>query len=142
MSSVRFILLALAFAPTGYNSDRLIPVTGSATLAGTALKAGSVTLYPDESQGNTTQEIPVGEIVDGRYEIFTNRKRGAPPGAYKVVVVSTNYSGGTGPVKGATAEQPVSFIGEKYGNKLSTPLAIEVSRNPPAGAYDLKVTKD
>ena len=132
----------LVLATMGCNSGGLVPVTGSVTMEGTALKTGSVTLYPDESKGNTSQEISTGEIVDGKYEIFTNRKRGAPPGAYKVVVVSTNYSGGAGPQKGATAEPPISFIADKYGNKQSTPLSFEVIKNAAAGTYDLKVTKD
>src|SRR5687768_17163549 len=90
---LRLLVLVLVLAITGCNSGGLVPVTGSVHFDGAPLKAGSIALHPDESKGNQSQEIPIGLIVEGKYEIYTNRERGALPGAYKVVVVSTNFSG-------------------------------------------------
>jgi hypothetical protein len=119
----------------------LYPVSGEVTVEGKPLAAGSVALHPDRTRGNQSQEIPVGQIKEGRYVIYTGKHPGAPLGAYKVAVTADNFSGGAAPAKGATAEAPRSLINTKYGDPLRTPLSYEVVAKPEAGAYDLKVTR-
>jgi hypothetical protein len=136
-------ILAGAAAGCGSGgSAGLYPVSGEVKLDGKPLPVGSVTLYADTSKGNETREIPVGEIKEGRYEIFTGKRRGAPLGVYKVVVVSSNFSGDKAPPPtGGTFELPKSFIHDKYGDQKRTPLVLEVVAKPTEGAYDLKVTR-
>ncbi len=122
-------------------SAKLYPVSGIVTVNGSPLAAGSVTLYADVARGNATMEIPGGEIKNGKYELFTGQKAGAPAGFYKVVVISTTFSGKKIPTKGATAQMPRSLINVKYGDPGRTPLTFEVVAGPEAGAYDLEVTK-
>lgn len=143
--SVRGAGLALAlvalFAPgCGPSADRLYPVAGEVTLDGRPLEAGSVTFTPDASKGNSGQEIAVGVIDNGKYELTTGRRRGAPPGAYKVSVVSTNFSGKDPPPKGATAAAPKSNIPLHYGDAGASPLRKEVVENPAEGAYNLELS--
>src|SRR6516162_7874588 len=70
--------------------DVLLRVSGCVKVAGKPLKLGWVTFYPDESRGNRSSRLPVGEITsDGTYELSTNGKAGAPPGFYKIVVAAS-----------------------------------------------------
>jgi len=122
-------------------STGLHPVSGTVMVNGEPMMAGSVTLHPDGTRGNSSLEICGGRVRDGKYEILTGQKRGAPPGFYRVVVVSTNYSGDNPPPKGPTAEMPRSLIDPKYSSPGTTPLGFEVTAKPVDHAYDLQVTK-
>jgi len=121
---------------------KLVPVAGTVTLDGQPLPVGSVTFQPEAGPGNANQEVPVGKIVDGKYELTTHGKKGAPPGKYKVVVVSNNFSGDNPPKPtGGSMPVPKSFISLKYSTAAATPLSKEVVANPVPDAYDLKLTK-
>ena len=130
----------LACAALGCGSNGFVPVTGTVLLDNQPLAAGSVVFHPDETKGNTNLHLPAGEIKDGKYELWTNRQRGALPGAYKVVVIADNFSGPDAPQKGATAEMPKSLLAARFGDKRTTPLAVQVATQPATGAYDLKVS--
>jgi hypothetical protein len=134
------LTLALA-GGCGSGQGNLVPVAGIVTLDGEQLPGGSVSFHPDASRGNTSQEIPVGTIVNGKYELSTRSQRGAPPGWYQVVVISDNFSGSKAPPKGATAELPKSVIHLKYTQPGTTPLTREVTAQPPPKAYDLEVSR-
>jgi hypothetical protein len=72
--------------------------------------------------------VPAGTIdADGRYELFTRGKRGAPPGWYKVVITAFGPDG--------------SLINTKYGWIQLTDLEVEVMEHPSPGAYDFRVEK-
>lgn len=129
--------LALLAGGCGSGDSGLVPVAGAVTVGGAPLDAGSVTFLPDASRGNTSQDVPVGTVSKGRYELTTRNKKGAPPGAYKVIVVSDNLSGDNPPPKGATAEMPRSKINPRYGDPAGTPLRKDVTAKPAEGAYDL-----
>jgi hypothetical protein len=122
------------------SGEKLFPVTGTVTVDGNLLEAGSVTYTPDSSQGNSNMELSVGTIVNGKYELSTRNRPGAPPGPYKVTVVATNFSGNNPPAKGATAPVPRSLIPLKYGNAGTTPLVKQVVEFPADGAYDLQLS--
>lgn len=130
----------LACTALGCGSDNLLPVTGTVSFDNRPLAAGSVVFHPDASKGNTSQHLAAGEVKDGKYELWTNRQQGAPPGAYKVVLIADNFSGPDAPKKGATAEMPKSLLPARYADKEKTPLSVVVTSSPAAGAYDLKVT--
>jgi hypothetical protein len=137
---------ALLIGGCGSGSGNLLPVTGTVGLEGKSgdekfLDGGSVAFHPDARRGNRSQDIPVATIVNGKYELSTRGKRGAPPGWYKVVVICDNFAGGKVPPKGATAEMPRSVIRREYTQASSTPLEKEVVANPSAGAYDLQLKK-
>jgi hypothetical protein len=125
-------------AVSGCGSGGLVPVSGTVKLEGKSLREGTVAFYPDESKGNQSQDMPTGEISDGKYEVYTNSKKGAPPGAYKVVVTAF---ASPPEKKGGTAEIPKSLLASKYQDKATTPLAVEVSSSSKPGAYDLTLTK-
>jgi hypothetical protein len=134
--------LSLALAGgCGSRSGNLLPVSGVVTLDGQQLEGGGVSFHPDTTRGNNSQEQPVGTIVNGKYELTTRGQRGAPPGWYKVVVISDNFSGNKAPPKGPTAELPKSVLHLKYTQPATTPLTREVAAQPPPHAYDLEVTR-
>ena len=111
---------------------RTFPVKGKVTVNGEALKRGSVAYLPDESKGNTSKFSPSGDIgEDGTYELKTRNKPGAPPGAYKVIVVSRTDVDSTKPTAYKNLVPPI------YSAKDKTPLEREVKEGAPAGAYDL-----
>jgi hypothetical protein len=122
------------------SGGNLLPVSGTVTLDGQPLQAGDVQFHPETSP-DRSQEMPIGHIKDGKYELTTRGKKGAPPGKYKVVVLSNQFSGEAGPKASATKEVPRSLINTRYSTAATTPLSKEVVESPAPDAYDLKVTK-
>ena len=105
-------------------------------------KAGYVLLKPDLLKGNSTKYEPSGTIdADGNYELYTEQRRGAPPGWYKVIVTASGETPKPLPNQSTTRPLSKSLLPAKYGQKESTPLAIEVVASPSEGAYDLDVTQ-
>ena len=117
------------------------PVGGKVLLDGKAVKvkSGYVMFKPDAQKGNPTKFEPTGQIdPDGSYVLYTQTRRGAPPGWYKVIVTASGDP--PGPTKGGKS-RPVagSLVPAKYGQEKTTPLSVEVVASPGAGAYDLNV---
>lgn len=112
----------------------LHPVQGKVTVDGKPLTNGSVAFHPDEAKGNTGKKVASGEIEDGAYKLYTDGKSGAPAGWYKVAVTAATE------VDSDKAEEAKSLVGVKFTDPKETPLTIEVTAAPAAGAYDLKVS--
>jgi len=129
------LLLPLAAGCAGGGGvGKVVPVAGKVLLDNKPLTAGAVTFVPDAAKGNKARATATGLIKeDGTYELTTETKPGAPPGPYKVTI-QTMFPGGQMPAK------PVQ-INSKFTSPDTTPLLIEVSENPPAGAYDLQVSR-
>ena len=135
--NIRLLVLVawVALTVVGCGQEtKLVPVSGHVTLDDAALSAGSVLFVPDETKGNNSQISPRGMIdSQGNYELFSDGKKGAPAGWYKVVVSLTS-PGLPPPPKGATMDF-------KFQHPERTDLAVEVEPQPQPGAYDLKLTK-
>lgn len=140
------VLLGVCFAPGCGNKVSLTPVSGKVTVDGTPITAGQVSLIPDvlnpndeRAKGQTvapTAGLSSGTInSDGTYKIFTAGKEGAPLGKYKVNVTPSMMP--SGDPKAA----PASGFNRKFSDPQNSPLRIEVTASPAAGAYDLKLTK-
>lgn len=116
--------------------SNLVPVEGRVTLDGKPLTSGSVSLRP-ESKG--TWDQPTGPIAgeDGHYTIYTNGQRGAPPGAYRVVIFATE-SGKTSS-GAAHPGMPKSVIPKRYNDPQSTPLRVQVGASSGPAAFDLEL---
>jgi hypothetical protein len=132
------LLAVEGFFALGCNSgsgERLAPVIGKVTVNGKPLTTGSVSFRPDTSKGNKSQHQPNGAIdSEGNYELFVPPvRKGAPLGAYKVVVTAFDDPWPGKPLK--------SFVDMKYANEKTTPLRIEVVEKPEPGRYDLNLTK-
>jgi hypothetical protein len=111
------------------------PVEGKATADGKPLSRGSVAFHPDEKKGNTSKQVAAGEITEGgAYKLFTDGKPGAPPGWYKVTVVSTSEPDSAKP------EAIKSFVAPKFNDPDMTPLRVEVKAGAGPADYDLKVS--
>jgi len=129
------VFLLLAALQVGCDSapklPTLAPVKGQATLDGTALTAGNVSLHPETIDTSTKTPPSSGQInSSGAYEIFTGGKPGAPLGKYKVVVTPAMVPG-----------QPPAAYDKKFMDEKATPLRLDVTANAAAGSYDLKLTK-
>jgi len=115
----------------------LVPVSGTITVDGTPIARAGISFRPDESKGNTAPYQPAGSADEnGKYELITAAKKGAPPGWYKVVVFP--YSpppGGEAP-----AVPPASFDA-KYSDPETTDLMFEVKEGEESVSIDLKLTK-
>ncbi len=116
--------------------EQLLPVKGKVLFKDQPLPKGTVVLTPDAAKGNTTLHEPRGEIdAQGNYEINTSGKPGAPPGWYKVAVISMKeeiQKGGRGP--------PVQWLAPpRYTDPTTSQLAFEVKRNAPPDSYDLRL---
>jgi hypothetical protein len=138
---------ALAVLLSGCGKDEIgtvYPVSGRVLRNQEPIRvqSGYVVLKPDTANGNETTFEPSGTIdADGNYVIYTRRRKGAPPGWYKVVITATGET--PKPTKGRSTSRPVPkpVLPAKYGQAKTTPLSIEVVGNPSEGAYDLDVTK-
>jgi hypothetical protein len=120
------------------------PVAGKVTIGDTPLTAAStmVLFKPDASRGNTSPFEPAGTVdADGNYVLMTRGKQGAPPGWYKVVVSAREEAATVHPKDPRHRPAAKSLVPRKYGLETSSNLSIEVVKNPPRGAYDLKLTK-
>ena len=139
----RALAVAALFAPVltangcGLPGETFLPVSGQVTVGGTPLKTGTVTFLPDAPKGNTTQHHPVGTInAEGRYELHTVGRKGAPPGWYKVVVhADENQQTG----RSAAPLPPRWTTHARYTTPGTTPPRVEVVE--AGGQYDLKLTK-
>jgi hypothetical protein len=128
---------------TGDSGPALYPVAGTVSLQGKTLRSGTVSFRPDAARGNQTRHLPHGTIgADGRYELQTGRRKGAPPGWYKILVFADNLSADFPPrKKGGTAEPVRSLVHARYLDAQRTDLAVKVVAEPEAGAYDLNLKK-
>src|SRR5438105_12429595 len=105
-------------AGCGQSGETLLPVQGQVKYAGKPLTKGSVVFYPDAGKGNQTKQEPRGTIeADGRYKMVTHPREGAPPGWYKVAVLSTEPSDPKNPYA-----LPRSSIPTKFGKPEESQL--------------------
>jgi hypothetical protein len=133
-------LLWTASGCGGDSADKFVYVAGKVRLNGKALTVGVVSFRPDPSRGNMSRHVPTGTIdAEGNYELITVRKKGAPPGWYKVLV----FADANTPPPGVPAHpQPPRWLTNgKYTDEQTTDLYLEVVENAAPGAYDLNVSK-
>jgi hypothetical protein len=129
------VLLAALAGCGATDSPALLPVAGQVRFGGKPLTRGTVVLYPDARKGNTSKHEPRGTIqADGRYQIATHPRAGAPPGWYKVAVRATEPGDAKNPYA-----LPRSLIPEKFQSPDTSGLTLEVRSDPPAAAYDLEL---
>jgi hypothetical protein len=116
---------------------KLYPVSGRILVDGkplTGVGQGSVSFHGDGAKGNQTMHIPTGAIdPEGKFELVTVGRKGAPPGWYKVLVSASANKPEEGPV------MPRRLLDDKYYDVQKTDLSIEVVAKPSPGAYDLNV---
>ena len=126
------------------SAERLVSVSGTVTVEGEPLTVGWVTFYPDEEKGNTNSSLPFAQITaSGTYELTTNGRAGAPPGAYKVVVAATHDAIPVKPPRGSDGKpwQPKWLTHEKYTAPATTDLRIEVVDKSSSGQYNLRLIR-
>ncbi len=117
---------------------QLYPVRGRITLDGQPLPRGSVSL---RSLTPGVWDQPTGVIEPpGQYTIYTNRRAGAPPGSYRVVVFATE-SAAKAP-GGLHPEIPKSLLPNQYNHPEQSPLRLEVVAKPSPQAYDLQLQEN
>lgn len=142
LSSTSFVLglvtAILLISTTGCGKDApkgppLVQVSGIVTLNGKPLATGGTVSYRD--LGGTIQ--PSGKVdSDGRYELFTDKRAGAPAGNYRVLVFASESPEQTA----AHGGLPRLIVHKKFMDLTTTPLHREVKDGNPSGAYDLQVT--
>ena len=135
LSSIAAVLLVSTFgcgqdAPKG---PPLVQVRGIVMLNGKPLVTGGTVSYRDS--GGIIQ--PSGKIdSDGHYELFTDKRPGAPVGSYRVLVFASESPEQTA----AHGGLPRLIVHKKFMDLTTTPLHREVKDGNPSGAHDLQVT--
>ena len=125
----------------GQERSNLTPVEGvvmlgTKVLATDAHTRGTVVLYPDQSKGNESLEIPRGSInSEGKFKILTGMKEGVAPGWYKVTVDAAKVIDPKNPYHSASG----FLMPLHYTDKDESNLAFEVVDKAPEGAYDLRL---
>jgi hypothetical protein len=139
--------LALWSGACGSSTETSVPVRGTVRLDDKPVTDGLVTFYPDQAKGN--QRIaPFGTGIekDGSYQVSAENQQGIPLGWYKVVVQAPKPPRNDALLlnrkkKKALPKPPEWIINAKYTEPHTTPLSVEVVKDPPTGAYDFSVTK-
>ena len=127
--------VVLTFVGCTRQDDRgLVEVSGAVTVDGKPLRTGSVSFRPIASRGNKTNHIPTCSIdAEGSFNLkVPPETSGAPLGWYKVVIVALDD-----PRPGHL----VPLINKKFMDVKTTPLEIEVIKDPEPGHYEIKVTR-
>jgi hypothetical protein len=127
-------LLTAGLAGCTRGGPVLVPVEGKVTLGGKPVPTGTVILYPDAARGNTSREEPRGDIdAEGNYRILTGNRKGVTPGWYKVAVTAADQIDPNNPYFTKW------LVPERYIDPGTSKLELEVTPDPPPGAYDLKL---
>jgi hypothetical protein len=120
----------------------LVPVVGKVTIDDQPLAEGSVVFWPDPAKGNQGKEPATGAIYgEGNYTLYTEGKKGAPPGWYKVVVFPFALSSLERAPKRTPEELPDSPVAAPYMDLDTTPLSLEVTESPAEEAYRLNLKR-
>ena len=117
-----FLFLAAAGCGGGWGT-----CSGTVTLDGAPLKAGSISFHPT-GDGPTAY----GMVKDGAFEISTGQKDGLPPGKYKVTV-----SASTIPKEG-TKETAKLLTPPKYSTAAGTDLEADVKSGSNSFKFEMK----
>lgn len=129
---------ALLLAASGCGSsgaEGFIPVSGKVTIGGKALTRGTVSYRADKLRGNKSTAEPYAEIQpDGTYTLYTDKKPGAPPGKYVVLVEASEDIDPRNP-----SAAPKAIVHQKYADSENPVLQRDVVDNPKPGQYDLEV---
>ena len=129
--------VACANDPVG----KCVPVKGTVTVNGKVLQAGSVTFWPIDAKGTPQNLFPSGEIAKGgTYELYTNKKKGAPPGKYKVTVTAQETPEDPKNTNPKDIKKIKQLVPVKYTKKDSTTLEHEVVDGENK-TYDLTMEK-
>jgi len=135
--AIGLILLLLLSGCGSGDGQKLIPVSGKVTVAGTPLHRGNVSFRADTAAGEKTAAEPYGEIsADGTSTLFTSKKKGAPLGKYIVLVEASEEID----PKNASAT-PKSLINRKYADPSKPLLRIEVVESPKPDHFDIRLEK-
>ena len=134
--SLSLTLISLA----GCGGRHEASVRGVVTLDGNPVSAGAVAFIPAEGGSPAYAQTD----SSGRYEVYTGREAGLPPGRYGVTVVAREvpeeaYSADGGPGRpgkritptwyGSARTTPLEFTVEPGANKID----LELSSEPPPG---------
>ena len=119
------LLLAGFLGIVGCGGEPRHPVSGLVTLNGEPVTQGRIFFGPTDEKNRHQPTATIGS--DGRYQVSTGGKLGAPAGKYLATIVVEE--------KGTS-----TVIPEQYGDPNKTPLKVEITKDAQAGAYDLKLT--
>jgi hypothetical protein len=103
-----------------------------------------VLFKPDATRGNSCPFDAVGTIdAQGRYELFTKGKTGAPVGWYKVVVTAVDEKDASGAQRAQKKKSRPSSpppVHPRYSQESTSGLTVEVVSSPAPDAYDIKLS--
>lgn len=115
---------------------------GTVTYDGNAVDGATVSFINEDGKG---QAVSGFTDSSGKFVLMTGKKKGAPPGSYKVTV--TKVKGVTGDLKPGSPEAikamkeaatRKSELPPKYGDPAKTDLKVTI---PSPGPIELKLTK-
>jgi len=132
-----FCVLAVCYLAAGgcSSGEKLYPVSGTVEVEGKPLTFGGVTFHPAADKGNNTKHTPISPIgSDGRYQLVTANRPGAPAGWYRVLVQAN-------PAKAPSLAPPKFAHSIKYIREDTTDILVEVVANPKPNAYELHLSK-
>ena len=111
-------------------------VRGMVTLDGTPVRSGSVAFIPAEGGSPAYAQTD----SSGRYEVFTGREAGLPPGNYGVTVVAREVPKETHSKDGGPGRPGKRITPMWYGSARTTPLEFTVE--PGANKIDLELSSE
>lgn len=133
LRAVLLLTFCCVFLTAGCGGEpavRRVAVKGKVFVDGKPLAKGTIWFFPDEPQSIAAGGGQIAE--DGSFELLANGQQGVhgvPLGRYKVTVyyrLAKNHD----------------LFPMKYSSRDETPLSVEVTEDPPPGAYDFTLTKE
>lgn len=125
--------MSVTLTGCGGGTDGRAPVTGTVTIDGTPLAAGTVTLFKDNGSAG------VGTITNGSFTILEAAgSEGIQPGSYKVGVQSWETEPGGVNADGEIVAEGKSRIPVKYNSPETSTLTAEIPDGGTALTFDLK----
>jgi len=98
--------------------------------------------WPDGARGNLGKVPATGGVYGaGNYALYTGMEKGVPPGWYKVLVFPMALSSSDPVPKRFAGDLPESAVDARYMDLDTTPLSLEVTRNPAEEAYHLRLAR-
>lgn len=104
--------------------DLISKVTGRVTYRGMPVRTGSIVFTPDAQRGASGPQARSDIQADGTYSLRTGDRLGAPPGWYRVTIVSVESAPSVTP--GQQIPIPRSLLPEKYRDPQLSGLVREI----------------
>jgi hypothetical protein len=133
-----FVLVVLSGCSTSeIDRLKLVPVSGRVLVKDAPVSIGTLSFRPDAKKGNNSKYEPAANIdPEGKFQLKTAGRDGAPPGWYRVILSCAE------PIDPKNPYAPPKYlVNPKYATLETTDLVVEIVDAAEPRSYDLIVQR-